>query len=122
MSLIPAITSPPVARARAAADVPVRPSVERPAVSQPGFEPASAPVLQAQPGGQVLDGKAAARAVFDAWKVAAPGAMQVPGVVGAPPPVPGQRLLICNKGPQPGLEGESSIMLLDLGTGKVLKK
>ncbi|MBK7859720.1 MAG: hypothetical protein IPJ65_14090 [Archangiaceae bacterium] len=39
-----------------------------------------------------------------------------------PPALPGQRLLVVNKGPNQGQPGDSSIMLFDLATGRLRKK
>ncbi len=58
------------------------------------------------------------------WQYArshAPGKVELPGVP-QPPSLPGQRLVVVNKGPNQGQPGESSIMLFDLATGRLRKK
>lgn len=50
-----------------------------------------------------------------------PGEVTLPGVP-RPPRLEGQRLIVVNKGPNQGQPGESSIMLFDLGTGRLRKK
>lgn len=59
--------------------------------------------------------------LFNYARTHQPGRVDLPGVPEAPA-MPGKRLLVVNKGPNLGAPGESSIMVMDLTSGKLLKK